>query len=387
MVLPDRIRLSITPDWSYYNSFFPENERDYWEEHSKRVSTLMRVAREKKFKIERKQGKPYISTHQYYPFIGHVQVSPFRLNAVQVEFNFIRYLNSELHGLFINSESFERIKINENNYTLHDPDKVREFYVSHVHRVPYLASCAAQRAMKDLGEFLQYDNVTIKNIEFNKDFYVGADNSLDVMNRLSHYLQSDGGRAWRLRVLGQLSSHVTESALDVEQSSRTLSVRFALAKGLVVKFYNKTTDHVRCELIYFNRYIKKNYRRTSYLAIINDLHEHASNLIESLKVEKVLLFPLELDDYSVKERCMDVLETVKPGMSEILEAQLYTGVVSTPEGIACIRSYPDFKNLFYLSTDYYGNKIYIYNPVEAKRRREERIQVKRVYNHKDRFSE
>ncbi len=391
IVLPDRIRLSVTPDWSVFGDMigYDVDSREYWNELSCRGKRIFREAKLRKFKIFREKGRPFIQTYSYSSYVGNILLSPLRPNGVQMEFNFIRYLNDKLSNLFTDNEAFEKIRIHEDNYTLYEPGLVEDFFLENKNKIPELAKNVAVQSLKDLREYVEYSRVTVKSIEFNKDFYVGRGNSLEVMNRLCDYLFSEPGRAWRRLVLSQLSSHAieTDSKVNSEQNERSLSLRFSLAKGLVIKFYNKTTDHVRCELTYFSNYIKRNFKRTSFESVFDSLYAHAKTFIEGLDVESVLMSTVVVSDMTVREKCVDVLESVQPGMSEILDAELYSGVVSSKEGIACIRNHREFLSSFYMDTDYYGNKIYVYDPVESEKRLKERQEVKRVYNHKGRFNE
>lgn len=400
-ILPDRIRLSVTPSYNDYKSKFSEDADSYWAEHRKQAHTMMAKAKLLKYKVTRVGKKPYISPHNYKGYIGNLMISPFQFVPVQMEFNFIRFLNCYLEFSPQESKYFDNVRIHENNYTIHDTAEVLVTYHRLIKNVEQQALMAADLAYYRLtnDNHLFYRKVCIKQIEFNTDIFIGHNQSVQVMQSIIEYLQSRKGLNWRQKKIKKVCSHVVQNRdkndkLETAKYSNSISTKFELGKGVVLKIYTKTKDHIRVEILFNKKYITK-YGSTDWNNVYVNLYEDATRIIKGIKfhlrIKEIMESHIDIkeevkDMLIVTNACKDMLEQIHPGLSDLLDAQLYTGVVTSDEGKKCIRKYKQFREQFIQDRDNHGNIIYRYSPEEAHEAVENRKEAKRIYNHKDKNS-
>lgn len=403
LILPDRIRLNITPRYQSYRNLFPDDEKEYFTETNALASEMYQKAKKKNFQINRdSKRKPYILCTSFFEYIGGVRISPFRMNSVSMEFNILRALNYRIQSteLLFDSAYFDAIRIHEDNYTISDDELLFTTYGEVISNVPEnaykVATVAYQEVMLQPPEF-HYSTATIKGIEFNTDIFVGHNNSIPIMERFLAYLHTEQGRVWRLETIKAIASHVVDVS-EFNPDLKTLfgssiSVKFQIGRGISLKIYTKTRDHVRAELVIDTKFIKGKYKKTNWYSCYFLLYNDARRLLKGFKIEKKLEEINENEIYEKEEdemilECLNTVDTVCPGLSEVITAKLYSGVVTSDDGIASLRRfYKHFNKEFYMDRDKYGNPIYRYDPKEATRRHEERSHVKRVYNHKNRWLE
>lgn len=401
MVLPDRIQLVCSPNWNSING-----DQDFFKNGFNK-------AKEKKWVVTRPRNKkgeqrptvniPEDLYSKCYSYITHITISLKKPYSVGMEFNFIRFIKNHcwsINPLFYNADYDQRIRIHEDNYIDNKIFQIDNsgIYDQLIKDVSYLARTISEQYVRELFGIVpfDYDFVSIKQIEFNIDYNVGSNQSLNIFDKLIIFLHSDSGYFWREKDLQEIALKIIEpkvsdfedlKPLEINEKLRSHYLFFEICKGMKFKIYRKTTDHIRDELIFESSYIKRYYPTQQFDRIYETLYEKGKEFLQKTKFNDVLQGLNEKPSYTkgCEERMRNTYELLGKlkngaGLQEVYDAVYFGDSVVTPEGIQVLNNNPDLKKDFIRSLSSSGQKIYIFSPEEANKNREEREQEKKILN-------
>jgi hypothetical protein len=401
MVLPDRIQLVCSPEY-----WMIQGDQDLFKNGYNR-------AKEKGWVVTRPKNKkgeqrptvniPDDLTVNYYSYVTHISVSLKKPYAVGMEFNFIRFLRNycwSVNPLFYNVDYDKAIRIHEDNYIDNrifqlDSSGIYDLLIKDV---SFLARSIAEQYAKEVFDVIPFDyqNCSIKQIEFNVDYHVGANNSISTFNKLVQFLHSDDGYFWREKDLQEIALKIIDpkendfddrSPLEVNEKLRSHYLFFEICKGMKFKIYRKTTDHIRGEVIYESSFIKRNLQSQQFDRIYSTLYEKAIEFFKKSKFTRILEELNQRPSYTrgCEERMINTYDFLGKlnngaGLQEVYDAVYFGDPVVTQDGFHALNRNPRVKLDFVRSLSSSGQRIYIFSPEEAFKRREEKEQEKKLLN-------
>lgn len=302
------------------------------------------------------------------------------------EFNFIRYLKHTIEPDLSYNKDYElSIRVADDNYIDKNiwPNWNSFLIKNLVSQIPDISKFISDNIIKLYIEgFKQrYNVVTIKQIEFNKDYYVGHHKASDILHQLRYFIISSSGVGW----VNSLSAHSTSvyKAKEIESvKSHTYgdnynpTLKFFIAKGLYFKIYVKTTDHIRLELTITKDYIKHKFKKHGFESVKEPLRYIAKDFFKKSDFINKIKESIDLnysDYFSIIDNVYNFLDKTYPELSSIIDSVSHLNPIKNPEVIRFIKSNkrlnPYFKRM-YLNN---GKKILIYSYIKKEVKRKHKI--------------
>lgn len=378
-LLIDRVQVSISPKFlldddliSYFGSYF---------------GSYLSFKKEYNILYIKKREQYYIDVPSdvinSWSFFNHAQIRMNNPYTVTAEFNFIRMLRDFIFTTERKNFNFDydkKILVNEDNYiNLESWSKWNRQAVSNLEKVVSgtCMSFADDVIKQYIMDFdVPFNFVSIKHIEFNKDYFVGRNNSSNVLHEIMQFLFSGSGVEW----LSSLNSYALNfyGAEDKKVMPNAYgdfynpTLKFYIAKGIFFKIYRKTTDHIRLELTFEGNYIKRKFKTQNFDKVFLKLKRFAKAFFKKTMFKDVLdqvLTKTYNDGFAYISKIYDVLDRYQPELSNILDSVIHENPVSDKDSINFIKKNRDFSKFFVSSYLGNGKRVYRYNPMEAVKQR------------------
>jgi hypothetical protein len=310
-----------------------------------------------------------------YPFCSHTTLRMDLPFTMTTEFNFTRLIRmfSEKDPSF-DIDLDKSIRIADDNYINKRvwPEWNSNTIMSLAENIPKYAVGLAEKIINEyIEDFdLKYKTVTIKQIEFNKDYFVGHHKSSDVLHQLMYYIISSSGVEWINKLSGYgLSVYNTEK--NVSENLRFYgdlynpTLKFPIAKGVYFKIYRKTTDDIRFEITFQKQFILRVLKKQGFDFVYPRLRKIAKEFFRKAEFKKILQYAVDnsySDHFSIIDKHYEFMENINPELGNIMDSVTFGNPISDIETINFIKRNKNIRNLFdrkYLDN---GRKIYVYNP-------------------------
>jgi len=387
-LLADRIQLSISIKFIVENDLLGKDFESYCQ------SIFNEYNKEKKnfnIRFDKVKRQYYIEVPEdfyteKYPFFSHVRLRMNNPFTVTAEFNFIRFIREfakDYKGF--NKDYDLSVRIADDNYINKRVWKDWDSYLIKCCSgcIPDLAKKFADFIIKGYIEDFDriYEIVTIKQIEFNRDFYVGCHKSGDVLHQLMYFIISSSGVEWVRRLRGYAISCYNAEKDNTEETrfygdQYTPTLKFPVAKGIFFKIYRKTTDDIRFEITYQKGYIKRKYKKESFDFVYPRLRKECKDFFRRADFITILKCSLDnsySDNFSIIDNLYNFLDLTYPELSSIADSVTYGNPISDPDIIRFIRGNKRLRNKFIRSYLGNGKRILIYDPINAYSFRKEKI--------------
>lgn len=316
-LLLDRLQVTMFPEWAM---IYKDFEYDVYKQtelsttlavvfqvllnRSLQRSTDGSLTKIVSFKNKKGQHQRMISFgSEYMPLMDHdvytkvyMNPNPYGVFPLTVDFNFIRYLLTLVSDFPSFDEVYHNsIKVHDTNYItnqcwpLFNISKVNEIY----NQIPKMFIDDFSKLYADAfnGSSWYPNKCFVNHAEFNVDVYVGTNRSLPLISKLIDFMFTDRGREY----MDEMKVHTSKvckgineakgSSNDITLMDHAGSVQFQLGSGLFLKYYRKTKDHIRCEIVMEKPYIRKitsNYRG-------NPTNEITRSLSKAMRKAKILM--------------------------------------------------------------------------------------------------
>lgn len=229
-------------------------------------------------------------------YVSDVRVSAFPPFSVSFKINFIRLLREKINEKWgINGCYDKQILLDENNYLCPKvwPKWNYNLISELINELNDICIKIADSSLYYIIPFhnVKYSKVSVKQIETNIDYNVGSNNSLFTINTLLKIFSTKEGLEFRKKVgevafKNRIPFEETSTDPTTVDKNESVSIQFQICKGLFIKFYRKTSDHIRCELLFEKDYLKNKFRKYD---IENNLKESSSTDIKRI-IKPVLEF-------------------------------------------------------------------------------------------------
>jgi hypothetical protein len=323
-----------------------------------------------------------------FPFFSHVRLrldNPFTITA---EFNFIRYIRHfavyeecDNEGFPVSSGSYDReydlsIRLADDNYI---DSKVWKTYKSYLIKdiAFYIPDLFKQLSTHIINEYYtdfsrSYTVLTVKQIEFNHDYYVGSHKSSDVLHQLMYFIVSASGSEW-IKKLSGLAVSVYKCDESVCPETRFYgdlynpTLKFTIGKGIFFKIYCKTTDHIRFEITFTRQYIKRKYGKQGFDFVYEPLRHVAKSFFKKADFKNIIYSAIEnsySDNFSLYDNLCNFVYSYDPFLLSVADAVIYKRPVADFELIRYIKSNKNLRGLF-VSVALNNSKVLVYDPVLA----------------------
>jgi hypothetical protein len=222
-----------------------------------------------------------------------------------------------------------------------------------------------------------YKVLTVKQIEFCKDYFVGYHRSADVLHQIMYFIISSSGVEWINKLSGYGISVYKAEESNYEETRfygdhYNPTLKFPIAKGIFLKIYRKTTDHIRFEITFQKGFIKRKFGKESYDYVYDKLRKIAKDFFKKADFKVVLRNAIDnsySDHFSIIENLYNIIDITYPELSSIADSVTYRNPISDPEVIRFINGNKRFRNLFISGYLGNGKRILIFNPLETDKKR------------------
>ena len=395
-LIADRIQLSVSIPFKLYED---KGEVD----HYLYVQSV--------FKAYLSDKKAYLIrynkiNHQYYieivpdcyktefPFCSHTLLRMNLPYTVTTEFNFTRLIRlfSESDPSF-DKELDKSIRVADDNYI---NKKIWPNWNSNT--IKNLAEIIPDYAFK-LAELVtneyitdfdfKYKTVTVKQIEFNKDYFVGHHKSSDVLHQLMQFINSSSGVEW-IRKLSGYGLSVYDVEKNESESLRYYgdlynpTLKFPIGKGIFFKIYRKTTDHIRFEITFQKKFILKKMGKQGFDFVYPKLRLIAKEFFRKAEFKDILNYAVDnsySDHFAIIDSIYKFTDLTYPELSSIFDSVIFGNPVVDKDIIDFIKGNKRVRPYFnrvYLQN---GKIAYIYDSNKIKKVRVRKL--KPAYNTKN----
>ena len=225
------------------------------------------------------------------------------------------------------------------------------------------------------GHELVYSIVSLKYAEFNVDYYVGSGNSLPLILAFSRFIYSERGLQWRseiesISMVQQSSGGAFDRKITNQDGHDGHTFKFNITKGLSLKVYQKSFDHIRVEFGFEKSFIQSRFKVVAFDVVYPALYEFSQSLFKEINFEGILyMLSKEVsDDKTVKEeKIIDFLRHYDSELLYIANTVICEQAVSDSKTVHRIKSDVKLRRLFESTVDSYGNRAYSYNPHKSVR--------------------
>jgi hypothetical protein len=392
-LLIDRIQLSVIPSYSYLINNVKCNDLKI---------LIIKNRKEKGFDFKRftSNDKLYyqvvLPDFDDLPFISDIKVSAFVPFTVSFKLNFIRLLRSKIKVFDNFRFDYDKdILLDEDNYLNYenwpywDNNKICDL----INELKFICIDVANKSLNKIvyDNNLVYEKVTVSQIETNVDYFVGVNNSFYMMDKFCSFIGSDKGKDFRdyIKEIGincRLPDYDKEFDPTKFNKNESFSIQFQINEGVFLKIYRKDRDHIRAELSFNKSVLEKKFKVKNIIngknkisksrdidRIVKSVCEFSKNYFKKLDLEN-LFIDIMSDKCNLKvvnqlSILNDFFNISDPRMLPIIDNVLNGLPVKDPDSIRLLQRNKNYGNNFVRSYDLYGNWFYNYDPVEAQRRR------------------
>jgi len=413
--LPDRIQLVITPKILDLLHGDENNKRSMKNDINKKLSEILinngkEKGFEKKpyFKDDNRNAHYTFKIDSEYDYISKIHIDCYAPFHIALTLNFNRYLRSILlsdpEKYNFDIEYDKKIKLDADNYInkeiwkgwndaligqlLHD-------LKSHILRI-------SDKIMYDIYSLFEhkYENVTVKQIEMCKDYFVGNNQSLTISELLNKHIHTAYGQRFINDIESTSYYHRVpkikiDDGFSCKHKNECSSIQFQIGNNLFYKIYRKDKDHIRCEITAKNKFIKNRFK-TKYeygfdknLKYTNNSSDIYKILPSMKKLSKDIFKGSNFENfvskmYDQNKRLLDThkinivndfLEKSKQyELQHIIDCVANDVQITNAAAISYLKRHRDVRLNFYRSYNGNGRSSYIYDPVKAMNQRNEMIQ-------------
>lgn len=303
--------------------------------------------------------------------------------TVTFDFNFIRNILSLIknkNDSGYNEKYHASIQLHDDNYI--DKNIWSKWddiiILDIVSNIKYNCLAYADTAFRYLIEDhdLDYSIISLKHAEFNIDYNVGPDNSLPLILAFSRFIYSDRGLQWRseiesISMVQRSNNNDFDRTITSQDGHDGHTFKFNITKGLSLKIYQKTTDHVRIELVYEKSFIRQRFHTFSFDKVYQSLYDFSKELFKAINFEGILyLLSKEINDNksNVEMKINDILTRYDAELSHIVNAVINSQSISDFRSISRIKGDNKLRCLFKSTLDDKGHRVYSYNPYKTQKR-------------------
>lgn len=384
-LLADRLQLIFSPDYAlidadteqYYNAVL----KSYFKKD---------VQKDLGVKIERPGGyakslslsSGFVGPPQN-QYFQHTRVALNKPFSITTEFNFIRYLKETIkNDTSFNADYDKSIIVNETNYINHETwSKWDLGFVKRLkqdlHLMFYWFTCDIWDAVLPDNTLL-LKHTGLSHAEFNREYYVGSGNSLEVINKLQQFFISPRGKSW-MHALGVLGVNVYGASPkfsvkpNMINTNKGQTFKFYMGKGIWFKVYRKTKDHIRSEIGFESSFIKRKYKTRSYAKVFSRLRSLAYEAIKRANIEGIIYMAVSDPKHctNAPEPSQDLLDRLFDGgcLSNLCKQVDEKTPISDPELVSFIKTNPNVNKLFGKTILENANHIvYFYDPYQRIRK-------------------
>jgi len=389
-VLPDKIRFNITPFYENVAQLRKKDKNGYnlcKDEFKDFFKLGFRSANDKKFLIRRYGRKINIDIpdENFPSYVTHVSIALKQPYSISMEFNFIRFLKDSIakskHKNKFRYNYDDKIKLNEDNFISFETWPYWDSnYVQGLlkYDLPAVALEIARQANDILVPDIKvpYEQITIKQIEFNSDYYVGLNNSGFIIDRFqSYFYATEDSKEFMKNCTAIAKSHQIKGSTYANNSRSTTgyhgySIQWELGKGLKIKAYRKTRDHIRLELSMTNEFIKYKIKKGGYKYenAFWPLFELSKDLFHDINFTDTLRFifnnntKFKIPTSMVKWNSF--IEWYNPILHHVMNAIEHGEPITDKAIIRSIQKDPELRK-FFIKKWNDNQYIYIYDPDKA----------------------
>jgi hypothetical protein len=378
-LIADRIQLSISvpfivyeDEYSYIQSVFKAYLSD------KKANKVVYDKRKLQYYIEVDKD----CYRSEFPFCSHTTLRMDLPYTVTTEFNFTRLIRyfAESDPSF-NFELDKSIRVADDNYI---NKKIWSNWNSNTIKnladnIPIYAFRLAELIIDEyVPDFdLKYKTVTVKQIEFNKDYFVGHHKSSDVLHQLMYYIISSSGVEWINKLSGYgLSVYNTEKNesenLRFYGDLYNPTLKFPIAKGIYFKIYRKTTDHIRFEITFQKQFILRKLGKQGFDFVYPRLRDIAKEFFRKAEFKNILNSAVDnsySDYFAIIDSIYKFLDRPYPELSSILDSVIFGNPIVDKDIIDFIKGNKRIRSYFKRNYLQNGKIAYIYDSNKTKKTR------------------
>jgi hypothetical protein len=337
------------------------------------------------------------------PYILDIKISPFSPFIVSFKINFIRLIRDKLkEDVRFRKEYDKLVLLDEDNFLNYEnwPYWDNSIVSELINGLNELCIEIADESLFRLMPYhlIKYDKVMVSQIETNINFYVGCNNSLYTINQYPNFIESADGKEFR-RNLGEIALKHKAPATDYDKSTKRIkndshSIQFQISKGLSFKVYRKTRDHIRAELLFEKSYLQRKFKEkyielgrlktktgTDIKRIVKPVLEFSKSFFKDANLENVFYNMLSSGNHEIViselQPVYDFFRTTIPEINDIIDCVKNGFPITDKTTIRYIRKNRVLLGNFVSEYDSNGNKVYIYDPIKANKRKEELLKKRR----------
>jgi hypothetical protein len=383
-VLPDKLQLHISP-----NFLAIDDDTELWYDghlspfFEKEIQQLY-SAKMEYFNGVKKTRRPYfLLPNDFNPstsdYIWNTRISIQKPYTITVDFNFIRNILSiikENANNEYNEKYHKSIQLHDDNFidnvkiwSKWDDTLITDIEFNLKARILQCADSAFRYLVED--HELIYSIVSLKHAEFNIDYYVGSNNSLPLILAFQQFIYSDRGREWRSEIesIGMIqhsSQHNFDKSITNEDGNNGHTFKFSITKGLSLKVYQKSKDHIRVEIVFEGSFIKQRFHVYAFDKVYPELEKFTIDFFKEINFEGIL-YLLSKNIYQ-DSKIISFIDKYDPILIPIIQCVIYEQPISDTKSINRIRSDSKLRPFFSRTLDYNGNHVYLYNPSKRQKR-------------------
>lgn len=384
-VIPDRIQVNITPKFnSIYDYYLEEKEFFIKMEFENYKDLIIKNCKLKKLETKkfRSKGKfKYMANiPSDIPYISDIKVSALPPFSISFKLNFIRLLREKIKQYpNFNNEYDKQIKLDEDNYI---SNKIWKNWDTNLisnllNDLNEICLKIADKSMYYIIPYhsIQYENVTINQIETNIDYNVGTQKSLYFMNKISEFINTDKGTEFRKNI-GEIAlkhriPYNLTSDLTTIEKNETVSIQFQICKGLKAKIYRKTKDDIRFELTFKKTYLKRKFRKinekkstsTNIKRIAKPVIEFSKDFFKEVDLISYLKEIEKSEKYNLVfyqlNPVYEHFRQTQPEINDIIDCLVNKKPITDKNTIKYIKNHPQHSKRFRRETNEYGHKFLI----------------------------
>lgn len=228
---------------------------------------------------------------------------------------------------------------------------------------------------------LIYSVVSLKYAEFNIDYYVSSKNSLALILAYQHWITSDRGRQWRSEIQSMsMVQRSTDNDFDRSLSSQDghdgHTSKFYIAKGLSIKVYQKSDDHIRVEFVFEGSFIQQRFHTYKFDVVYPRLYEFSTELFKEINFEGVL-YLLSKEGIenrnNIETKIVDFLEKYDSELLSVVNSIIHEQTISDRKTVNRICTDPKLRRLFNSVNTEGGHRAYSYDPYHRDKRYRQRL--------------
>jgi len=383
-VLPDKLQLHISPDFIsidsdtelwYDGHLSPFFEKDVQQLYNAKIEYFNGV---------KKTRRPYFLLPNNFnlstsDFIWNTRISIQKPYTITVDINVIRNILSIITqnpDSGYNKEYHQSVQLHDDNFidnnkiwSRWDDIVIKDIEINLKNNLLNFADLVFRYLVED--HELKYSIVSLKHAEFNIDYYVGSNNSLPMILAFQQFIYSDRGWEWRSEIESIGMAHRSspqnfDKSITNEDGNNGHTFKFNITKGLSLKVYQKSNDHIRVEIVFEGSFIKQRFHVYNFDIVYPELKKFAEDLFKEINFEGIL-YLLTRNIYQ-DSKIVNFIDKYDPILIPIIQCVIYEQPISDSKSINRIRSDLKLRPFFSRTLDYNGNHVYSYNPSKHQKR-------------------